>query len=75
MHVRKRWLLLVALAALGLAGCGGDKSDTVFLPEGFTPFVKKQLDNTSDTSEPASINDRNFQFEALENPNAYDDVL
>lgn len=39
----------------------------------FTPFVKEQLAQTSDTSEPANVNDQQWEFD--ENEAAFDDVL
>jgi hypothetical protein len=39
----------------------------------FAPFIKTQLAQTSDTSEPVDWNDMQFEFD--ENENAFDDVL
>lgn len=80
MHTRRLWPALVALAALGLAACGGSGSGTLGVGSGtqdddFTAFVKELLDATSDTSEPATVNDRDFSFNDRDNPDAYDDVL
>jgi hypothetical protein len=39
----------------------------------FTPFVKAQLTQTSDATEPASVNEQEWTFD--EDETAYDDVL
>lgn len=41
----------------------------------YTTFVKAQIADTSDTREPVEINDLEFSFGDLDNPNAYDDLF
>lgn len=64
--------VLLVLATV-LAGCGGGGERDAGTD--FTRFVKDQLAATSDTTEPATVNDRNFRFNDRDNPDAYDDVL
>lgn len=71
MDTRQRMLLIALLLVFGLAGCGG--SDSGSNTTDFTGFVKDRLASNSDTSEPTSVNDRDFEFSDLENPGAYDD--
>jgi hypothetical protein len=89
MNFNRNYLLLVALLAAGCGGGGGGGYDgggggnnnppvttpPAPAPTGtaFTAFVKTQLAQTSNTSEPTDVNDRQFEFE--DNETAFDDVL
>lgn len=76
-----------ALLALALAGCGDGSPQFVSNPPpgnngnnmgsgktDYTDFVKTQLAISSDSNEPASVNDKDFAFNDSDNPDAYDDV-
>lgn len=78
--------LIVPIAATLLAGCpindNGSRrtapgADGNALPEEivFSTFVKRQLELTSDISDPAPVNAVSFDFRDLENPDAFNDVL
>lgn len=86
MNFNRKYLVLAALLAAGCSGGGGYGGDggggnnnpppaTPPAPTGtaFGPFIKAQLAQTSDTSEPADVNDRQFEFD--DNEAAFDDVL
>jgi hypothetical protein len=79
---------LLAAAAFALAGCGGgggyngetsNGAGTGAAPPAastvtpFTPFVRGQFTNSSDTAEPANMNDQEWTFD--EDETAYDDML
>jgi hypothetical protein len=79
---------LLAAAAFALAGCGGggggynaetsNGAGTGAAPPAstvtpFTPFVRSQFTNSSDTAEPANMNDQEWTFD--EDETAYDDML
>jgi len=70
----KTALLSLGIAGLLLAGCGdGGGGGNPVQKTDFTAFVKQLLANTSDTTEPAEINDLDFQFN--EDEADFDDVL
>jgi hypothetical protein len=82
MNFNRKYLVLVALLAAGCGGGGGyggggNNPPPPPPPEptgtAFTPFIKAQLMQTSDTSEPTDVNDRQFEFD--DNETAFDDVL
>ena len=88
MNFKRNSLVLVALlAAAGCGGGGGygggndgggnppPPANNPPPPTGtaFTSFVKTQLVQTSDTSEPVDVNDQQFDFD--ENETSFDDVL
>lgn len=81
MVMNRNPIILAGLAAaLLLSGCGGDSSggsgnNNADSLQTFTAFTKDLLANTSDTAEPVSVNDREFDFSDKDNPEAYDDVL
>jgi hypothetical protein len=77
-------LKCTALATLLLAGCGGGggynsgsspapQQPAPPTPTVFGAFVKTQLSQTSDSSEPVDVNEVQFQFD--EDETAFDDVL
>ena len=80
MIFKRRYLVLIALLVAGCGGgsgySGGGGSNNP--PPGatgtaFTPFIKTQLVQTSNTSEPTDVN--NLQFEFDESETSFDDVL
>lgn len=75
MNFNRRSLMLVALLAAGCSGGGGGDNNpsTSGARTAFAPFIKAQLTQTSDTSEPTDVNDRQFEFD--ENETSFDDVL
>lgn len=87
MNVNRKYLVLLALFAAGCGGGGGgyggngggsNNPPPVVPPPAptgtaFTSFVKTQLAQTSDTSEPTEVNDQQFEFDETET--AFDDVL
>ena len=69
--LRFRWWPIVALA-LGAASCssgGGGGNDQ----PSFSAFVKKQIQNTAETTDPVEITGKKFAFPKKES--AFDDVL
>jgi len=74
--------------AVAVAGCGGGGGGEVIIPQTPTPtatptpvattdfvdFVHKLFAETSDTTQPADINDLNFSHLDA-GPNAFDDLL
>lgn len=87
MNINRKYVLLFALLAAGCGGGGGsdyggnggggNTPPTTPPPEStataFTPFVKAQLAQTSNTSEPADVNEQQWEFD--EDETAFDDVL
>lgn len=86
MNINRKYLVLFALLAAGCGGGGGsyggggggNNPPPPAPPPGptgtaFGPFIKSQLAQTSDTSEPTEVNDQQFEFD--ENETAFDDVL
>lgn len=83
MSFNRRYLVLVALFAAGCGGGsgysgGGNNNPPSGSPPGaagtaFTPFIKAQLTQTSDTAEPTDVNDLQFEFD--ESETSFDDVL
>lgn len=78
MNFNRKYLVLIGLLAAGCGGGGGNNNPPPAPLPGptgtaFTPFIKAQLAQTSDTSEPTDVNDRQFEFD--ENEAAFDDVL
>ncbi|MEP0848721.1 MAG: hypothetical protein HRF50_18090 [Phycisphaerae bacterium] len=71
--MRRKCKLLVAGATLAfLGGCGGFDMNPV-LPVDFADFVKSQIAQTSDATDPVSIDGLEFEFN--EDSAAFDDVL
>lgn len=79
---------LLALGALWLAACGSNNADSIpafqtpppatpppAQPQSYTLFVKGQFANTADNTDPAEVNDVDFNFDNAENPRAFDDLL
>jgi|GEM_PF-3435014 len=61
----------------GSSGSNGSGSSTMPPPPAtfnYTAFVKRTL-KRSGTSAPRSVNNLNFVFDDLDNPDAYDDVI
>ena len=84
MNINRKYLVLFALLAAGCGGGGGygggggTNNPPPAPPPGptgtaFAPFIKSQLAQTSDTSEPTDVNDQQFEFD--DNETAFDDVL
>ena len=86
MNFNRKYLVLVALLVAGCGGGGGGYGGgggsgnnppptPPPAPTGtaFAAFIKDQFAQTSDTSEPIDVNDRQFEFD--ENETAFDDVL
>lgn len=84
----KHAYIALAAAAFALAACGGGSggyngetsngAGTGAAPPAstvtpFTPFVRGQFTNSSDTAEPANMNDQEWTFD--EDETAYDDML
>lgn len=76
---------LFTLSALVLLAACSDSDPLVVVPPApppppptaldFTTFVKAQIADTSDTREPVEINELEFSFGDLENPDAYNDLF
>jgi hypothetical protein len=80
MDFNRKYLVLLALLAAGCGGggYGGGRSGNNNPPSGmtnssFVSFVKAQFAQTSDTTEPVEVNDKQFDFDDSET--AFDDVL
>lgn len=83
MNIDRKYLPLVVLLAAGCGGGssydGGGNNNPAPAPApgasgtAFTPFIKSQLAQTSDTAEPADVNDRQFEFD--EDETSFNDVL
>jgi len=73
---RIRSCRLVALVAVALAascGSGGSTSIVAKPKTNLENFVRKLISQTSDRTEPVSIDDKAFTFS--EDPHAYDDLF
>lgn len=79
-------LLPILLVTLALGACSSSDplpqpmSNTpppppVAAKTNFTVFVKQVLATADETAEPVEINDLDFEFTDLDDPDAYDDVL
>lgn len=76
-------LFFTSAAIMFLTACGSSDPVAVVAPApepppaalDYTTFVKAQIADTSDTREPVEINDLEFDFGDLENPDAYDDLF
>lgn len=75
MQPIQRNIPVLLVLAIGLAGCGGGGGNAGTTDTDFTAFVKDQLAATSDTTEPTTVNERDFRFEDQDDPDAYNDVL
>jgi hypothetical protein len=85
MNFNRKYVVLVALLAAGCGGGGGygggrdgNNNPAPTPPSGargtaFVSFIKTQLAQTSDTAEPTSVNDLQFEFD--ESETSFDDVL
>lgn len=63
---------IASLTATTLSGCGGSDNGNV---QGFTGFVAKQFNRTSDQTDPVDINRLILVDRDRENPSAYDSLL
>ncbi|MES2662784.1 MAG: hypothetical protein V4629_05725 [Pseudomonadota bacterium] len=68
--MQKNLSMLLIVAVISLAGCGGDDDDD---KQSYNNFVKSLIANTSDTASPASVNDREFEYDNSEI--AFNDTL
>lgn len=79
---------LLACGSIGLAACGSNNADSIPpfeppppapppppQPQSFTLFVKDLFMDTADNTDPVEINDLDINFDNLDNPRAYDDLL
>ncbi|MEE3118873.1 MAG: hypothetical protein VX339_12260 [Pseudomonadota bacterium] len=70
-------MIILAVAGLVLVGCSDGNPaprDTVF-PVDFTTFVKTEVQKQSVDLEPVNINEREFNFNDQNNPQAFDDLF
>jgi hypothetical protein len=70
-------ILIPGLLFLALAGCSDSNPaprDTLF-PVDFTTFVKAEVQKQSVELEPVNINEREFNFNDQNNPQAFDDLF
>jgi hypothetical protein len=65
MHTRTR-VILASAVALSTCACSDSDDDR----QSFNQFVRQLVNQTSETSEPVSLDGREFSFN--ENPNAFD---
>lgn len=80
-----RGAMLVMAASMAVAGCGGSSSSSPPVapppppppPAGvdFTGFVLEQFAATADDSEPAAVDDIDFEFNDQDNPDAFAELL
>jgi hypothetical protein len=63
------------VSVLAIAGCGGGShgGSSTSTTTDFNAFVRQQLDETSDTTQPVPINDKTFRFS--DDPNAFNDLF